>query len=121
MSDFNREFLNALLNREKFDEFMRGQLQTALNSLLESELTAFLGYNIILMTVVAGIPVILGMEAMLESSRLNSVKLRSPYHVIEKENSIKEPSRHMVSTLTRLRQLSFSCTHMALPRAKLPS
>lgn len=45
MSDFNKEFLNALLNREKFDEFMRGQLQTALNSLLESELTAFLGYN----------------------------------------------------------------------------
>lgn len=34
-----------LLNREKFDEFMRGQLQTALNSLLESELAAFLGYN----------------------------------------------------------------------------
>ena len=33
MSDFNKEFLNALLNREKFDEFMRGQLQTALNSL----------------------------------------------------------------------------------------
>lgn len=45
MSDFNKEFLNALLIREKFDEFMRGQLQTALNSLLESELTAFLGYN----------------------------------------------------------------------------
>lgn len=45
MSDFNKEFLNALLNREKFDEFMRGQLQTVLNSLLESELTAFPGYN----------------------------------------------------------------------------
>lgn len=42
MTDFNKECLNALLNKEKFDEFMRNQLEEGLNQLLESELTAFL-------------------------------------------------------------------------------
>lgn len=45
MTDFNRECLNALFDKEKFDKFMRTQLQEGLNLLLESELTAFLGYN----------------------------------------------------------------------------
>ncbi|MCD5530165.1 IS256 family transposase, partial [Lactobacillus delbrueckii subsp. lactis] len=43
MADFNKECLNALLNKEKFDEFMRTQLEEGLDQLLESELTAFLG------------------------------------------------------------------------------
>ncbi len=45
MTDFNRECLNALFDKEKFDKFMRAQLEEGLNLLLESELTAFLGYN----------------------------------------------------------------------------
>lgn len=45
MTDFNRECLNALFDKEKFDKFMRSQLEEGLNLLLESELTAFLGYN----------------------------------------------------------------------------
>lgn len=45
MTDFNKECLNALLNKEKFDEFMRTQLEEGLDQLLESELTAFLGYD----------------------------------------------------------------------------
>lgn len=45
MTDFNRECLNALFDKEKFDKFMRTKLEEGLNLLLESELTAFLGYN----------------------------------------------------------------------------
>lgn len=45
MTDFNRECLNALFDKEKFDKFMQTQLEEGLNLLLESELTAFLGYN----------------------------------------------------------------------------
>lgn len=45
MTDFNRECLNALFDKEKFDKFIRTQLEEGLNLLLESELTAFLGYN----------------------------------------------------------------------------
>ena len=45
MTDFNRECLNALFDKEEFDKFMRTQLEEGLNLLLESELTAFLGYN----------------------------------------------------------------------------
>ena len=45
MTDFNRECLNALFDKEKFDKFMRTQLEEGLNLLLKSELTAFLGYN----------------------------------------------------------------------------
>lgn len=45
MTDFNRECLNALFDKEKFDKFMRTRLEEGVNLLLESELTAFLGYN----------------------------------------------------------------------------
>lgn len=45
MTDFNRECLNVLFDKEKFDKFMRTKLEEGLNLLLESELTAFLGYN----------------------------------------------------------------------------
>ncbi|MDK8160961.1 transposase, partial [Lactobacillus delbrueckii] len=45
MTDFNKECLNALLNKWKFDEFMRTQLEEGLDQLLQSELTAFLGYD----------------------------------------------------------------------------
>ncbi|GHN25187.1 hypothetical protein ME787_18310 [Lactobacillus delbrueckii] len=37
--------INVLLNKEKFDEFMRTQPEEGLNQLLESKLTAFLGYD----------------------------------------------------------------------------
>ncbi len=45
MTDFNKECLNVLLNKWKFDEFMRTQLEEGLDQLLESELTAFLVYD----------------------------------------------------------------------------
>ena len=45
MTDFNRECLNALFDKEKFDKFMRTQLEEGLNLLLERELTASLGYH----------------------------------------------------------------------------
>lgn len=45
MTDFNKECFNALLHKQKFDDFMRTQLEEGLNQLLERELTAFLGYD----------------------------------------------------------------------------
>ena len=45
MTDFNKKYLNTLFDKDKFDKFMRTQLEEGLNLLLESELTAFLGYN----------------------------------------------------------------------------
>ena len=45
MSQLNTELTAALLNHESLDEFFRSHLETAVNNLLKSELTAFLGYE----------------------------------------------------------------------------
>lgn len=45
MSQLNTELTIALLNNESIDEFFRSHLETALNDLLKTELTAFLGYE----------------------------------------------------------------------------
>lgn len=45
MNDFTKDMTNALFNRDKINDLFRQKLQQAVNDLLESELTAFLGYN----------------------------------------------------------------------------
>ena len=45
MSDHNTELTAALLKNESLDEFFRSHLETAMNDLLKTELTAFLGYD----------------------------------------------------------------------------
>ncbi|OXC23335.1 IS256 family transposase, partial [Lactobacillus crispatus] len=43
--DFTKDMTNALFNQDKINDLFRQKLQQAVNDLLESELTAFLGYN----------------------------------------------------------------------------
>ena len=45
MNQFNKEIAEALLKNDNLTEVFRGQLETTLNMLLESELTAVLGYD----------------------------------------------------------------------------
>ena len=45
MLNLNTELMNVLLKNESIDEFFRQQLEMAMNSLLQSELSAFLGYE----------------------------------------------------------------------------
>lgn len=45
MNDFTKDMANALFNQDKINDLFRQKLQWAVNDLLESELTAFLGYN----------------------------------------------------------------------------
>ena len=45
MNDFTKDMTNALFNQDKNNDLFRQKLQQAVNDLLESELTAFLGYN----------------------------------------------------------------------------
>lgn len=45
MNDFTKDMANALFNQDKINDLFRQKLQQAINDLLESELTAFLGYN----------------------------------------------------------------------------
>lgn len=45
MNDFTKDMTNALFNQDKINDLFRQKLQQAVNDLLESELTAFLGYN----------------------------------------------------------------------------
>lgn len=45
MSQLNTELTTALLNHESLDEFFRAHLEEAMNNLLQSELTGFLGYE----------------------------------------------------------------------------
>ncbi|KWX59602.1 transposase, partial [Lactobacillus crispatus] len=44
-NDFTKDMANALFNQDKINDLFRQKLQQAVNDLLESELTAFLGYN----------------------------------------------------------------------------
>lgn len=45
MSNLNTELMNTLLKNESIEEFFRQQLETAINALLQCELSAFLGYE----------------------------------------------------------------------------
>ena len=45
MNDFTKDMANALFNQDKINDLFRQKLQQAVNDLLESESTAFLGYN----------------------------------------------------------------------------
>lgn len=45
MNDFTKDMANALFNQDKINDLFRQKLHQAVNDLLESELTAFLGYN----------------------------------------------------------------------------
>ncbi|WP_131501760.1 IS256 family transposase [Lactobacillus crispatus] len=45
MNDFTKDMTNALFNQDKINDLFRQKLQQAVNDLLESELTAFLGYD----------------------------------------------------------------------------
>ena len=45
MNDFTKNMTQALFNQDKINDLFRQKLQQAVNDLLESELTAFLGYN----------------------------------------------------------------------------
>jgi Transposase and inactivated derivatives len=45
MNDFTEDMANALFNLDKINDLFRQKLQQAVNDLLKSELTAFLGYN----------------------------------------------------------------------------
>ena len=45
MNDFTKDMANALFNQDKINDLFRQKHQQAVNDLLESELTAFLGYN----------------------------------------------------------------------------
>lgn len=45
MNDFTKNMAQALFNQDKINDLFRQKLQQAVNDLLESELTAFLGYN----------------------------------------------------------------------------
>ena len=45
MSDFTTELMNALQKNFPLNEFFRQQLESAVNGLLQSEITAFLGYE----------------------------------------------------------------------------
>ena len=45
MTQFTKELLNFLAQKQDSDEFFRTSLETAMNDLLQSELSAFLGYE----------------------------------------------------------------------------
>ena len=45
MTQFTTEFLNFLVKKRDINEFFRSSLETAMNDLLQAELSAFLGYE----------------------------------------------------------------------------
>ncbi len=45
MTQFTTELLNFLAQKQDSDEFFRTSLETAMNDLLQAELSAFLGYE----------------------------------------------------------------------------
>lgn len=45
MNQLNKEIAKALLENTNLTEVFRGQLERTINTLLESELTAILGYD----------------------------------------------------------------------------
>ncbi|EQM96581.1 IS256 family transposase, partial [Lactobacillus crispatus] len=45
MNDFTKNMAQALFDQDKVNDFLRKEIQTAVNQLLKVELTAFLGYD----------------------------------------------------------------------------
>ncbi|KFL97494.1 transposase for insertion sequence element, partial [Lactobacillus gasseri SV-16A-US] len=45
MNDFTQNITQALFNQDKINDLLRHEIQQAVNDMLESELTAFLGYD----------------------------------------------------------------------------
>ncbi|MDQ0223599.1 transposase-like protein [Streptococcus moroccensis] len=45
MTQFATELLNYLAQKQDIDDFFRQSLETAMNELLQAELSAFLGYE----------------------------------------------------------------------------
>ena len=45
MTQFTKELLNFLAQKQDSDEFFRTSLETAMNDMLQAELSAFLGYE----------------------------------------------------------------------------
>ncbi|WP_416470217.1 transposase [Streptococcus thermophilus] len=45
MTQFTTELFNFLAQKQDIDEFFRTSLETAMNDLLQAELSAFLGYE----------------------------------------------------------------------------
>ncbi|MCE2316105.1 IS256 family transposase, partial [Streptococcus thermophilus] len=45
MTQFTKELLNFLAQKQDSDEFFRTSLEIAMNDLLQAELSAFLGYE----------------------------------------------------------------------------
>lgn len=45
MTPFTTELLNFLAQKQDSDEFFRTSLETAMNDLIQAELSAFLGYE----------------------------------------------------------------------------
>ena len=45
MNDFTQNIAQALFNQDKINDLLRHEIERAVNDLLESELTAFLGYD----------------------------------------------------------------------------
>ena len=45
MTQFTKELLNLLAQKQDSDEFFRTSLETAMNDMLQAELSAFLGYE----------------------------------------------------------------------------
>ena len=45
MNDFTKNMAQALFNQDKVNDFLRKEIQTLVNQLLEAELIAFLGYD----------------------------------------------------------------------------
>ena len=45
MTQFTTELLNFLAQKQDIDEFFLSSLETAMNELLQAELSAFLGYE----------------------------------------------------------------------------
>ena len=46
MTQFTTELLNFIAQKQDIDEFFRLYLETAMNNLLQAELSAFLGYEL---------------------------------------------------------------------------
>nr|WP_239683092.1 transposase [Streptococcus parasanguinis] len=46
MTQFTTELLNFIAQKQDIDEFFRLSLETAMNNLLQAELSAFLGYEL---------------------------------------------------------------------------
>lgn len=87
-------------NKEKFDEFMRTQLEEGLDQLLESELTAFLGYDPYAREGVGTLET-LETVATLDKLKLNSDRSKFKFLGTEKVSFTNILSQHTANALIR--------------------